>query len=76
MLTNNSLFDASSTIHEQIKSLQRGMPIAISKASSLAAKARVRQRYNAEIAALTAQYRAVYAAFEATVPAMTTDETY
>lgn len=58
------LYDASTTIYEQIATLRRGLPIAESKARTQIDKITVRKRYNARIKELDAQYKAVWEALQ------------
>lgn len=60
--TQETLFDATTTIYKQIATLKRGLPIAESKARTQIDKITVRKDYNARIKALDVQYKAVYAA--------------
>ena len=60
-----TLFDASTTIYQQITKLRRGLPIAEAKAKSDFARLKIRKEYNTQIKELNAQYQAVYSILSA-----------
>lgn len=61
------LYDASTTIYNQIAKLRRGLPIAEAKARTGAEKLQVKVKYLSKISALDAQYKAVYEALKKAV---------
>ena len=64
METKEALFDASTTIYNQIATLRRGMPIAEAKARTQREKLQVRRRYLTQIQVLDTQYKAVWTAMQ------------
>lgn len=66
LTSRETLYDATTTIYNQIATLRRGMPIAEAKARTEYDRLKVRRSYQAKIKELDAQYKAVWAAMDAT----------